>query len=165
MGEVDKDVCTFYQNVHKSFTEHHRRKQKTIDYSWENYSEAGRSSIVSMACECRRFSKRCVSIAKIMIETGNEALSCALRCMNAVNELAKLMLLFFSFMKYTNLYIQIKENKCNYSANSKLNYNVHNTYIQVFLRSFSLKTVSEFDKERIVHTSGTNCTKCSNVKM
>lgn len=98
---------------------------------------AGRSSIVSMmcvyVCVCRRFSKRCCSIAKIMIETGNGVFSCSLHCNEFCEWIGKLMVLFCSFMKYTNLYTQIKENKCNYSANSKLNY-MYIYYIYIIRR-------------------------------
>lgn len=127
-------------------------------------------------CVYKIFKARCVSIAKIMIETGNGAFSCTLHCDETLwmnwqvdGGMAWWWCCFALLWSTPNLYTQIKENKCNYSANSKLNnIHEHNTHIQthrLFSRSFSLKTVREFDKERIVRTSGTNCTKCSNVKM
>lgn len=52
MGEVDKDVCTFYHNTHNLLLSTTKAKDDS-DYSWENYFVVGRSSTLSLyACVC-----------------------------------------------------------------------------------------------------------------
>lgn len=165
---------TIYTNLLLSTTP---KPKTTLTILGKTILQPGKVAL-SVWCVCvyKIFKARCVSIAKIMIETGNGAFSCTLHCDETLwmnwqvdGGMAWWWCCFALLWSTPNLYTQIKENKCNYSANSKLNnIHEHNTHIQthrLFSRSFSLKTVREFDKERIVRTSGTNCTKCSNVKM
>lgn len=70
-------------------------KLKKTDYSWRNYFVAGRNSILYLSV-CGRFSQRCASIAKIMMETGNGAFSCSLHCSECCEWIGKLMVCCFA---------------------------------------------------------------------